>query len=410
MRALILRELPLFSCFFFTSVGYGGMQIARPLFSASFGVPLLLVALVSATGAIARLVAAPLAGVLTDRVGRRPLAMTGLAVRSASGVLSFWASSYEQFLFLEFLGSIGLAIWNTGANVIIADVTQASNRGRAVALRTVSQRLGVLCGPFLAGLLAATFGIRSVFLLNAGGKGIAFLIFLFLIRETKPVALAPAPSPARAGGGAYAPRVDLSLRAFLTRPFLVVVLATLAVYTLSAGGAFEVLFPLHATKAAGLDTVNIGQMITLMSIASLAASLPNGWLLDRVGRKASIVPGLLVFGVAAHLLSGINDFWSVFGAVLVMGIADGMCVGSTQVLAMDLAPAARRGAFLGVWTLVNSAGSVLAPLVLGAVAQFWDFQAAFTGIALFFVLTAVLMGLLGPETRARPEARPAGAA
>ena len=272
MRALILRELPLFSSFFFSSLGYGGMQIARPLFSASFGVSLFLVSLVTASGAIARLVVAPLAGLLSDRVGRRPMAMAGLAVRSATGVLSFWAVSYEQFLFLEFMGSVGLAVWNTGANVIIADVTVEENRGRAVALRSISSRMGILFGPALAGIMAASFGIRSVFLLNAGGKLASLLIFLFLIKETRPH-VAQAPSPARAAIPKGPEDTRLSL--FLTRPFLVVALTTLAVYTLSGGGAFEVLFPLHAREAAGLDTVQIGQMLTLMTVASLLASFPT---------------------------------------------------------------------------------------------------------------------------------------
>lgn len=396
MRALILRELPLFSTFFFSSVGYGGMQIARPLFSASFGVSLFLVALVSASGAIARLIAAPIAGLLTDRVGRRPLVIAGLAVRVLSGILSFWADSYEQFLFLEFLGSIGLAVWNTGANVIIADVTREENRGRAVALRTISSRLGVLFGPVLAGVLAATFGLRSVFLLNAGGKGVALLIFIFLIRETRPTAeIQPKPESTKVQ------EERVSLTAFLTRPFLVVALATLAVWAIGSGGAFEVLFPLHATNAAGLDTVNIGQMVTLLSFASLVASFPNGFILDRIGRKASIVPGLLVLALAAYFLAGIHDFWSVLIAVVLMGIGEGMAIGSTQVLAMDLAPAQRRGAFLGMWQLVNNIGSMAAPLALGAIAQFWDFQTAFTGIAICLVGAAIVMAVLGPETRVR---------
>lgn len=401
MRALILRELPLFSTFFFSSVGYGGMQIARPLFSASFGVSLFLVALVSASGAIARLIAAPIAGLLTDRVGRRPLVMSGLALRVLSGILSFWADSYEQFLFLEFAGSIGLAVWNTGANVIIADVTQETNRGRAVALRSISQRLGVLFGPALAGVLAARFGLRSIFLLNAGGKGVALLIFVFLIRETKPTAdAARALPPGRTGESVRAtPEERASLTAFLTRPFLVVALATLSVWAIGSGGAFEVLFPLHATQAAGLDTVNIGQMVTVLSFASLVASFPNGFILDRIGRKASIVPGLLVLAVAAYLLAGIHDFWTVLIAVVLMGIGEGMAVGSTQVLAMDLAPARRRGAFLGMWQLVNNIGSTAAPLALGAVAQFWDFGTAFTAIAISLVGAALVMAFLGPETR-----------
>jgi len=180
---------------------------------------------------------------------------------------------------------------------------------------------------------------------------------------------------------------------------------TLAVYTMTAGGAFEVLFPLHATQAAGLDTVHIGQLFTLLSVAALVTSFPNGMIMDRLGRKASMLPGLLALAVAAYLLAGINDFWTVFLAVVVMGIGEGMAWGCTQVLAMDLAPEARRGAFLGVWGLVNNLGSMLAPLVLGAVAQFWGFPTAFVAISVCLLSVAFVMAILGPETRVQPESR-----
>ena len=378
------------------------MQIARPLFSASFGVSLFFVALVTASGAIARLIAAPLAGLLSDRVGRRPMVISGLAVRSISGVLSFWATSYEQFLLLEFLGSVGLAVWNTGVNVIIADVTAEENRGRAVALRTISQRLGTLCGPFVGGVLAANFGLRSIFLLNGGGKFVALLIFLVLVRETRPgtrTGRQPAPE------SSPEPQ-DTRLALFLTRPFIIVVLATLAVYMLTAGGAFEVLFPLHATASAGLDTVGIGQMLTVFGVASLAASFPTGWILDRFGRKSAVVPGLLLMGLSAYLLAGAQDYWAVFLAVALTGFADGMTVSATQVLAMDLAPRARRGVFMGFWMLVSNAGGGVAPLVLGGVADKWGFPAAFTSVAVCLAVVAVVVALFGPETRARRDLAP----
>src|SRR5437762_13408462 len=113
MRDLIIKELPLFMAFFVSAIGAGGSTIVRPLCSASFGVSLFFVALINTVGPVARLVAAPLAGSLSDRFGRRPLAMAGLFVRSFFSLMSFFATSYPQFLLLEFIGSIGLSIWTT---------------------------------------------------------------------------------------------------------------------------------------------------------------------------------------------------------------------------------------------------------------------------------------------------------
>src|SRR5687767_13564366 len=115
---LSLRALPLFSCFFFWSLGTGAMHVARPLVAASFGVSYVLVTLVLASNAIAHLVAGPITGFAMDRWGRKPLLVLGNVVRGLSAFALFFVDSYEQFLVLEFLGGLGVAMFTTGSSVI----------------------------------------------------------------------------------------------------------------------------------------------------------------------------------------------------------------------------------------------------------------------------------------------------
>jgi len=399
LRTLILREAPLFATFFFTTLGFGGMQIARPLFSASFGVSLFFVALVTATGAIGRVVAGPIAGWFTDRLGRKPMVILGLMLRVISSVLSFYAGSYEEFLAWEFLGSVGLSIWNTGVSVVVADVTNVDNRGRAIALRTTAQRLGLLVGPLIAGYMGDTFGLRSIFLLNGGSKLVALVIFVFLIRETRPDAAARAAMQKRRDETADDP--SESLRLFFTRPFMAVAFAGFALFMMSGGSAFEVLFPLHASNVAGLTPSEMGQLLTLGSLVGFLAAFPNGIVIDRFGRKASLVPGLALLAVAGVILANSGDRAALTLGVLVMGLGEGMAMGVTQVLAMDLAPEARRGTFMGVWQFINSTGSAVAPLLLGGIGQTFGIPWAFLLSASILGLAAFTMLVLGPETRRR---------
>ena len=55
-----------------------------------------------------------------------------------------------------------------------------------VKMGTASQKLGILCGPAISGVLADMFGLRSIFLLNSGTKLIALAIFITYIAETRP--------------------------------------------------------------------------------------------------------------------------------------------------------------------------------------------------------------------------------
>ncbi len=395
MRDLILKEFPLFFAFFVSAIGAGGNTFARPLFSRSFGASLFLIAVINTTGPVARLVAAPLAGTLADRWGRRPVIMAGLATRALSSFLAFFSGSYFQFLMLELLGSVGLAIWITGSTIVVADVSEESNRGRAVALRTSSQRLGNLTGPVLAGLLGARFGLRSIFLLNAAGKMIAFLIFLFIIRESRPQESTTAP----AGGRRSVFPNPRDIVGFINRPVLAVLFATLVINMVSGAGAFEVLFPIHATTAANFTTLEIGQMITIAGLATFLISVPNGVVMDRWGRKATLLPGLAILSLASYMMAGVNDYLSVLVAIIILGIGDGMSLGTSQVLAMDLAPRDRRGAFLGAWQLLTSLGGIAVPLALGTYAQMSGTAKSFVAVSICLLVAVPVLGFFGPETR-----------
>lgn len=325
--------------------------------------------------------------------------MAGLAIRSLFSFVSFFATSYPQFLLFEFLGSVGLSIWTTSSTIVVADVSSSINRGRAVALRTSSQRLGNMIGPIIAGFLGQTFGLRSIFLINGFGKFGAFLIFLFMIRESRPESTATAAASSRRPS--IIPRLK-DLQEFLTWPVLIVLFVTMAIHLVSGGGSFEVLFPIHAKNNAGFSTLEIGQMVSILSLATFLISIPNGVLMDKLGRKASLLPGMIILAAASFTLANVNSYWGILMAIVLLGLGDGMCQGTSQVLSMDLAPEERRGAFLGVWAFLSSLTGIAVPLVIGSYGEWAGTVNAFIGIAAVLMIAAPVMGLFGPETKAGP--------
>ena len=389
--------LPLFSTFFLWAFGTGAVQLARPLFAASFGVPVLLISLVTSSNAVARLVTAPITGFLMDRWGRRPLLIVGVVLRGVSALLEFFCQDYLQFLVLEFIGGIGVSIWATGSNILIGDVSSRENRGMAVAVRSVSVKLGTILGPIVGGLIAAAFvnletGLRWIFIFNAATKVIMLVILLLHVRETRPQAEpAPAVGDIRRTGS-----FDPSL--FWNRPFLAVAAATLAISTMGSG-VVQALFPVFTERVVGLATYDIGVMMTLAGVTSMLISFPNGWLIDRLGHRASLAPGLLVLALSASLLAISDTYWAVVVMVLVYGLGDGMSQGASQAYAIDLAPEQRRGAFLGVWSLLQNGGTIIAAVLVGAAVDRLGYGAAFHGTAVFLVLSALLFWVFGTAKR-----------
>jgi MFS family permease len=392
MNILSLRGLPLFSTFFLWSFGTAGLHLARPLFAASFGVPLVLVTLITSMSAVAHLIAGPLTGFALDRWGRRPLLILGLIVRGGTTFLEFFADSYLQFLLLEFVGGMGVTMFITGSTVILADLSVVENRGRVVALRSMAGRIGFVSGPVVAGVIAATLDLRWVFMFNAITKLMILVIVLAAIRETRPV-------PTGEAAGQPEGR-QLSLTMFLTRAFVVIALVSFAMQMMNIG-VFQSLFPVYLRSQDVFSTSEIGSFITIAAIAHLVVTLPNGILVDRYGRKFTLVPGLGVLALACWLLPGADSYTAVALMAIVYGIGEGACMGAAQAYAMDLAPEHRRGSFLGVWSVVSSGGGALAPVAVGLLAQELGFATAFIVVGGAIAAVGAIMLLFGPDTRAR---------
>jgi MFS family permease len=394
--AFVLSSLPLYAMFFLWGLGTGAQQLARPLFAASFGVPIFLVSLIQASNSLAWLFSGPVTGYLTDRFGRRPLTIFGNGLRAVTMVGQFYCTDYVQFFVLEFIGGIGVATWLTGSSIIMADVTDAQNRGRAMAVRTLTMKVGLIAGLFLGGLLAS-IDIRAIFMFGAITKIPIHLLLARLIKETLDKD-EPDPRPA----GATESRWAMARLMFLNTPVLIL---AITVFTISAVGSpqgvFGSLFPILAQDMVGLSPNDIGQLLGLAGIAGVIVSFPNGVIADRYGRKASLIPGLAFLAVASYGLTLSGDYWTLFLAAMIYGIGDGITQSTAEVTAMDMAPAQGRGTFLGVWSVFRNIGGIAAPMLVGGLAGGFGMQASFVVIAALLVASAFLMTFWGLETHPR---------
>lgn len=385
--------LPIIGTFLIWGTGSGAQTLARPLFAYDVAGSVFLVTVLIAALAAGRMISGPLTGYLADHWGRKPMAVAGAAIRGTASALVIFTDNYAQFFVLEFVGAIGVSMWQTTSQVIVADMSTPETRGRAVATRNATLRMGQILGPVLGGVVAAIWGLQAVFLINAVSKYVVMVITWRMVKETR-----PEPADRRPKAGA---KPAVSMRSIMeSRAFVALAITTIAV-TMMNQGVFMTLFPIVVGEEGGLDAATIGTLVGFASFITLLVSFPNGVLVDRYGRKRSLVPGLLLAAVAGVLLGLIVDFRTAVQAAAVFGVAQAMMMGANMAFAMDLAPEDRRGAFLGVWSSVQSFGALIGPLAVGAMVSIWGFTLAFNVVAVFMVVAALMMALLGPETKRR---------
>ncbi len=395
--------VPIIIIFFAWGFGTGALWVARPLFAASFGVSIVFIGLVSTFSGAPRMVSGPLTGYLADRWGRRPMIYAGAVGHGLILVLQFFSTSYLQYALLEIPAGLFVAFWAVSSNVLMADVTTVGNRGRSVAVRNTAQRIGMLAGPVVGGLIAVYFELRWVFIFIAATKLAVIFVTYFFIPETRPER-EERPTPSSAGPERGQPTPSPSggkrrwevLAMFRNKAFVGLVAAAVAFGMIGIGpGVFRTYFPIHAQDAAGLDPTQIGNLMGLSAFATLAVAIPSGLLLDRIGRKPLVLFGLAATALSTYLLGATAGLVVAFAAAAAFGIAESVNSNAIQTYAMDLAPRDRRGVFLGVHQFTMNIGQVVGPLGAGLIAELFGldvalyvFAAIVAGCGLIFALTA----------------------
>jgi DHA1 family multidrug resistance protein-like MFS transporter len=135
--------------------------------------------------AVGGVMAAPLIGRLSDAVGAHrvlPVIVIGAAFLMTAQA---YAPSYRSFVAARFFTGVFLFSIIPLLNSLVAKAVSDQDRGRAFGLTAGAAFLGAFVGPVVGGLLAAQFGLRTVFLAAGAVLMIAAVLIALRIRPNK---------------------------------------------------------------------------------------------------------------------------------------------------------------------------------------------------------------------------------
>ncbi|KAF8585839.1 MFS general substrate transporter [Ramaria rubella] len=125
-------------------------------------------------------------GTLSDRLGRRPLFLTCLALLAVScmGVALVPTDAYWLLLVLRCFQAAGSASTIALGSGVIGDISEPSERGGFLGIFSLGPLVGPCVGPIIGGVLAGSLGWRSIFWFLTISAGVYFIIFFLLFPET----------------------------------------------------------------------------------------------------------------------------------------------------------------------------------------------------------------------------------
>lgn len=123
-------------------------------------------------------------GALSDRFGRRPLVLWGLAIYFLASLACVFATSVEQLIVARFVQAVGACAGPVLGRAIVRDAWGPLEAARALAYISGAMALAPLVGPALGGLLTTAFGWQSNFVALALFSGLQALAVWRWLGET----------------------------------------------------------------------------------------------------------------------------------------------------------------------------------------------------------------------------------
>ncbi len=353
---------------------------------------------------LAQFIMAPIWGARSERVGRKPVLITGLIGFSVSfGLFAVFATLGQRHVLAGFTlfallvatrligGALSSATLPT-AQAAMADLSDRGNRAAAMGLIGAAFGLGVVFGPAIgAGL--SRFGLVVPVYFSAALGLVTALAAAFLLPETRREGAAREAGPDRA--------------ALLRQGPILVFLAVSALYTLASVGmeqtiGFYVGDTLHLNPDRTARTVGI--MLSVFGF--LSAAVQGGAirpLSKRVSPSALIPVGLLVMGIGMLLVPAGHTFWTITGALALVGVGSAI-LGPSLSAGLSLAVGERgQGQVAGLNSSALALGRMAGPLIGTGLYQKVSVGGPylFSG-ALLLVLLLVSLFALRPSLQVTP--------
>jgi MFS family permease len=337
-----------------------GIYVVRPIItykSVELGADALLVGLIGATFALAPLVLAIQVGRFVDK-GRAGLAlMAGSVILVLTTIaLLFINSILLLMLAMPALG-MGHLLIMVGGQTLIANRSNSADYEKNFGLLTFYASAGHAIGPFVGGWLADSGEVT----VNANAAFL-FALALFVAAVIGSIALSTRKENPKPRNDLEKAKVKQVLAIPTFKSAMFVASATTAVVDVVL-----IFLPLYGRQI-GLSVTDIGILLAIRSIASLAVRLILGQISDRLGLRTILIWGSMVTAVSMVALGLTASFWWIALIMAVSGFAMGIGQPATMAWVSRISAAESRGLAIAVRLSANRLGQVAIPAIGGVIA------------------------------------------
>ena len=234
----------------------------------------------------------PLVGFLSDKIGRRPVLLSGLVLFIAASIICSTTDSLNSLIFWRVLQGVGASVGSVMARAIIRDTNNASETARSLSRVTAIMGISPMIAPVIGGIGYQIFGNPNGIFIITAAIGIVVLIAILLkLPETRNVELTESTS--------REPWSDKYRYLLGSKVFV----GSSLIYAFTTGAFFAILAVASTVfyNDLGIDSAGFGFVWSCLTILYTISAFMGGNLSSKYGLMKVLLAGV-IFNVMAGLV------------------------------------------------------------------------------------------------------------
>ncbi len=325
----------------------------------------------------------PLVGFLSDKIGRRPVLLSGLVLFVIASIFCSTTDSLNSLIFWRVIQGIGASVGSVMSRAMIRDVSNASETARSLSRVTAIMGISPMIAPVIGGIGYQIFGNpNGIFIITAAIGILVLTAILLLLPETRNAALLESTSK-EPWSDKY--RYLLGSKVFV---------GSSLIYAFTTGAFFAILAVASTVfyNDLGIDSAGFGFIWSGLTILYTVSAFMAGTLSSKYGLMKVLLVGVLLNVIAGLLFYSLVKVFdvtliSVIVPLVIMFFAHGYIVPMSLAQAVSARPeiaGSSSGLSSALGLVIGGMFSILSGLV---------FDGRLLPIALIVSASTILCGL-----------------
>lgn len=343
---------------------------------------------------ITAIVVGPLAGRLSDRFGPLPLMRASLVLSGAAILVYPLARTYAAVIGITCVWAAVSELFRPASLSAITGVVAPEQRKAAFAVHRLAINLGMSIGPALGGFLAA-LSFRYMFIVDGITSVVAGVILA-----------SAAWNPYSSGEEAGASAAGLTHQRVLNPKFLVFLIGVML-----TGIVFfqhEGAMPLFIIQNLRLTPAFYGFLFTINTLMIVALEVPLNMATSHWANRSTMIIAAMLFAVGFGALAFVTTGAGVIATVVIWTFGEMLLFPSMSAHMGDIAPAEKRGAYMGAYSMALSTAFAIGPWLGTAIFSRYGSSTVWAAMFVVGTIAAILLSVSTPKLPALPAVSAAG--